>query len=741
MIAKIGKILFARERISKFKKLSNMSFIAGIILLIIYPFLSDNIFIVEKQLKFSEGFNIFQDKEKFFMNSKEFNKKYNDWFKNTIENKKLYYDFNNNQNRKNLFSDYISDFLSRIDTTNTIVYKNQININSDNEKINTIHIRSQRGDFTKSIIVNFIFDSDKNPSYNSFDLVYAFLKNFENKFFFNWMSKDLFINFISKDLFYNNPKNFVEFLKQEPILNEIFPEFYINIDLSRLGYSFLRSDSYNIFLKINGVNSENIDMDYYKLFFDNFVKIINDNYNSRQFSIKTFENNIEFLNSDNFSKKINNVKNLIVKHLSTLFDTNGIKNSIVYKDLHKYYSYLLNNIFENYLNFKRNIDSNDILISEGKLSILLKIESNTKNKFSYDDGFHSIKTFDKNMINFGFNIFCVVERALKNLNKVEIDIFRGDHNYILTNNNKFQGTGLFILIPVLCVIRIFYEILDKVLMIHNYEYELYEDINNEKYNFSNRSKEELKLDLKSLLLKDKLINFASFQFLIILFVASFFNLSEILSFIEKNEHLKKFSILFDLKRDEENFINGLFLILALLFLMNLVRIILKKILNKHHIQSYMIIITEHLSIELKNNFSALRKKVEDEISNVIDLFYLGLNLFLIFFINYGLGLFYIILLMIPEFLKLIIENILQVRNQALNREISILKKSTIITLESFTFVPIGLIIYMDSSNEIVNHFTKILLNKDGYNYTLKFLYMDILIFYCLRLQKIFAKLI
>jgi hypothetical protein len=727
MLAKIGKILFAQERISKFKKLSNISFIAGIILLIIYPFLSDNIFIVEKQLKYSEGFTIFQDKEKFFINSKKFTQKTNEWFTKTTEKKKLYHDFNNKQNRKLLFSETIMNFISSIDNPNTNIFKNEINLNSVNEIINTIQIRSQRGEFTKAIIVNFIYDSDKNPSDNSFNSIYAFLKNFENK------------------NFYNYPKSFNEFLKEEPIMNEIFPEFFINIDLSSLGNTFTRSSFYNILMKINGVNSENIDMDYYKIFFDNFKKIINDNYNSNQFSIKTFENKLDFFSNERFQGYIFNIKNKIMKYLNLIIDTNVIKNSIVYRDSHEFYSYLINNIFENYLNFKRQINANDILISEGKLSILLKIDSNKKNNIYDINDFYTVKSFDNDMINFGFNIFCVMERSLKNLNKVEIDIFRGDHNYILTNNNKFQGTGLFILIPVLCVIIIFYEILHKFYMINDIENEIFESLGNNKNDQQNNWKLELESNLNSIFLRDKLSNFASLQIFIVFLLVSLYNLSEFFNIIGKDNESNSYKIYFisflNINGYNKKFSFIIFFVVIFL-LINVLKIILKKFFSNYPVDSKITEINTPFADEFAKKFSYARKKIDNEITNISNLLYLGLNLFLIFFINYALGLIYVLLLMIPEFLLLILENLVQIflmkkSNTNSNGEASLLSIFLNKLLGFIAFVPITLIMFNDSSNEIIDYLIKIFLNEDGNNNVLRFLYLDILIFYSLKIQKLF----
>jgi hypothetical protein len=56
MLAKLGNVLINENKISKYKKLSLYVFIVGMILFFGMPFLSDKIFITEKQSKNSEIF-------------------------------------------------------------------------------------------------------------------------------------------------------------------------------------------------------------------------------------------------------------------------------------------------------------------------------------------------------------------------------------------------------------------------------------------------------------------------------------------------------------------------------------------------------------------------------------------------------------------------------------------------------------------------------------------------------------
>jgi len=745
MIAKIGTVLFAKERVSKFKKLSNLTFFAGILLLILFPFLSDNIFIVEKQLKFSEGFNIFQNKEKFFENSRKFHEETSDWFKQILENSKLYTDYSKRENRKALYHQLLNKMLSNLNIVNKRVLINPIETNSYKEKINSLTIRSQRGDFSKAIILFFIYDNDKSPLENSFHLVFAFLKNFENKNFYNWMSKDLYINFISKDLFSNFPSNLVNFIKTDEIINESFPEFFINIDISNLGNSINQENSFNILLKINGFNSENIDMDYYKIFYDNFNKIINENNLNSKASIQTFESKFDFLSNQFFKNKINKIKYFIISYMNLLIDTTKIRDSEVFRTLSYHYSYIFHNILENYFNFNREINANDILISEGKFSILIKIEKNSPIIKREIKEFFVISQINNNMINFGFNIFCVFERVIKNLNKVEIDIFRGDNNYILSKNNKFQGTGFFILIPVLCVLRIFFEILDKIHIINDQENEIFDSLKkNEKVLIMNDSIEELEKFIKRNLITGKLLVYLGFQIFFVLFFCISFsfldiiNINLIKNYIQVKNIFKSLSVYIHIHNEEEqNF--KIIALLLLLALCNLTKIILTKILQKKN--NYLEFSDNSLLLEEKDFqdvFSFSIKNIEAEINNIISLLYLGLNLFLIFFINYFVGLIYIVVLMLPEYILINLQNMLGfLFGDAYNKKTNIFYKLFRKALNLIIFCPIFLIIYFDKNNLLKDYLLKVILNESGLYTMLKFIFIDILIYYNLKLQTFF----
>ena len=51
MLTKVGSIFFNEEKLPKYKKLSGILFIVGIIAIIAFPYLSEETYIVEKLLK------------------------------------------------------------------------------------------------------------------------------------------------------------------------------------------------------------------------------------------------------------------------------------------------------------------------------------------------------------------------------------------------------------------------------------------------------------------------------------------------------------------------------------------------------------------------------------------------------------------------------------------------------------------------------------------------------------------
>ncbi len=724
---------------------------------------------MEKQLKHSESFNIYQSKESFIENCKKFIDESSFWLKNYITQNGENIDSKNVIYKKTLYSKHIKNILYSLKIINSKIFskiliknssKNDINdyVNYNNQEINSILIKSQRGDFTKSIIINFIYDLERNILDNSLHLAYAFLKNFENKKFFNWLSKDLLFNFVSRDLFNNNPDIFIyDYINNDENINSIFPEFFINIDLTELDTTESNNSFYDFILKITGVNSENIDMDYYKIFYDNLIKFTKEYLPSNKFSIKNFENEIEIFSNTQFTSTINFLKNKILNFANGVIDIQSFRRTILFKELPEYYSYLLNNILENYLNFQREINSNDILISQGKLSLLIKIIQKEKYVKKSKKDFAQNKNFSTNIINIAFGLSCVLERAIKDLSKVEIDIFRGDHNYILTRNKKFQGTGLFIIIPVLCVLIIFYEILEKIYIINNIENEINQNLDmsidsciaNENHTKNKDHENNLKINLKKeiilkLIYQEKLLNYLFFQFLVTFFFIFFLSVQDLLNIENLMELMKNYKIFEIIKFDciEKYQIKGI-LFLFICFSIYLIAIFLKR-----YIQFFFCLNLNKISLNMKNEEDIKQKlskkisSIKRNISLITYLLYLGLNSFLIFFINYSAGLVYIVLLMIPEFMSLIIQTVISRRNNGNKENNSSPDNKMILIIHLFlqkfsellSLIPLILILYFDYDNYIKNYFFGIFLDSKPSSFYLKFIYIDVLIFYVLKID-------
>lgn len=886
MIARLGNILFAKQRLDKFKKLSNLTFFIGLILLILYPFLSDNIFIVEKQLKYSESFTVFQKKEDFFSNVRKFLKFSEDFFHKKFggaEGSSLKqasalvarYTQLSYTEKKAFFNSYFqSVYLNYFSNKNfnflqsEITLKNNENNIAREDNIFTLKLSSQRGDYSKFIIFNIIYDQDKSLFENQMHFIFAYLKNFDSKVYYNYLAKDILFNFIPKDLFYNNPHELYEKFITDSNFNSMYPEYFINLDLTNLGdfagdslnnsKKHDNRNKYFMVLKINGMHSENLDMDYYKIFFDNFLKVIKENVYNSEFFIKTYENEFAETTKRYITKTVNYLKSQVLGFLNNFFDTVAISRSQIYRQLADYYIYLSQNISENYFFFNKNFDLNDLLISQGRLAILIKpipeansnIYSinipnsgvNNTNENAKRNYFYPSKGLQINFdyLNFGFNLFSAFERGVKVLNKCEIDIFRGDHNYILAYNNKFQGTGLFILIPVLCVLRIFYEILEKIYYIRGEEKNLFEKkLTYENYlnHVGKNDKEILDFEqyygqtslLRKFIFTQKLEIYAFFQAFVMSFIALFFCFDRIINFnfdfysiinnfyafgidngldIIKNSNKSSYNIFnfasqlvakglksqggYNNSNNTDSLgvitINGLFLLLFLIF--NFAYFALYKIYNKNSLnvlrvkintniqmidnkpqktycagtnntiyndkQIYNTNTNSHIETSMlcSNEFLHSTKAINQSFFDIIMLFYIGLNLFLLFFLNYAIGLLYAFFILFPEFLLINLKKIIsplkatisnKTSRNSINSNIGYSKAFLLMKIceIAFTFIFIFAfyMLYFVEDKEtkfsLLKYFNDILLNNRGNYNVIKFIYLDILFFYCLKIQKVF----
>lgn len=422
MLAKLGNLIINENKINSYKKLSHILLILGILIFIVLPLLSNRIFITEKQLKSSDAvYN--QYKFEFF--TKE--------MREILLNKKII---------------------------------NNLDFNNESQILESIHINSPRGERNKFIMINIICDPSWKQSENILNSqiylapLYTFISHLSNLDNITWLTKDIQLNFISKEKFYSTPKNLLKTLiseENQKILEGQFIEGVINLDFTNINFE---PDKYLLF-KITGVNSENIDMDYYKTFLDNLLVS-----NFQEEKIRTvdfyFNSYIKFYLRNIFY----NIGSLIEGLRLIPKDKN---NNIRYE---QDFLYFLENILENYILGNEKINLNHLMISKGINSVLIR-ETMTFEEDQFFENSQKAEIFsiteanvnsyiNNNKMKLAFNFFSAMERVIKNLSKNEIETFRGDYNHIMTSSHSFVGIGFFILIPALCVLRIFYEILEKI---------------------------------------------------------------------------------------------------------------------------------------------------------------------------------------------------------------------------------------------------------------------------------------
>lgn len=763
MIANVGKILFARERVAKFKKLTTITFLIGIIILIIFPFLCNNIFIVEKQMKNSSNYDLFMKQDKFQKNLENFKELFKNFKQENKEN-------NKEDNKENFYSKFLKKLLKEnfknLKNNNIspfIISEENFLINKKNEKIFNLRINSQRGDFSKAIVINFLYNKNKSPEENCFELIFSFAKNFDTKNYYTWLARDLLINFLPSDLFYS--QKFSEIFLQKEFFNSLHSNYFINLDLGDLKFSQKEFSEKNLklILGINGIHSENLDMDYYKNFHDNFIKINSSNY--FDIDLQTFENELikgeMFKNFGYYINKgkkevINLIKNISLINKQSVYN---IINSPIYKNLENFYKFMFNNIAENYLFIndksldndnninnqkEKEIDLNKILITQGRLSILVKFKKfeNLNKENNYKD----LRRYQKIFENYYFNIFGVMERVIKVLSKCELDAMRGEKNYILISPDKFQGSLNILVIPVLCVLIIFFELLDKIYKNN----EMIREIN--ELNFEKNEK-FVKKEINNLLANDKLRIFMLLQgfCLLMIFLSFFFedfliilNLKDSWDkYLEKNLRIFEINVsnLKNFNHQEISFLIKCFILLLLILLYSLAEKILdfkakknlREILNSENTQKNPIAVNIQI-----NKVNELRENANKFYYEMIITFYLGINLFVIFFLNYGISLLFIGFVLIPQFFIIFINNSFLFSSEKINKNLLVKLQKILDLLITFSSFYILLYFLDFEINSLSEYFNKIFESKFGYYDTLKFIYLDIIIFYAMKVHNLLS---
>ena len=403
MLEKITNQIFTEKKMNKMLKLSKISFFLGIILVIVFPLLSQNIKIEEKQLR---NTSLFSRK----INNNEFSSYFKSYF----------YELNN--------EDEIFNFCTKI-------FKNTSNIKYND--IYTKNILSPRGKKLHLIQINLIYDKYKNleNTKNTNFVFYALIKYLSDKKNIHWLAKDIQFNYVTKELFdeksyecyelLTNAK-YNERLEQGKIISAIY-----NFDLSEIDLEKLNS----FLIKIVGINSEHVDIDFYKMVVSNFQT----NFNNVDIKITTHEPVLSQSIKENLLSILNSFNDVI---------NNFMKN----KDYKNKYIYIIQDIINDYFFINNKITTNNLLITNRFNSLLIK----TIGEYNYNSRDRTIKSY--------YNLFGTIILMIKGMNTEEIDIFRGLYFYIFTSPYQCIGYN-YLFILILMTLRGFFHLIE--LIYHN----------------------------------------------------------------------------------------------------------------------------------------------------------------------------------------------------------------------------------------------------------------------------------
>ena len=444
MLIKIGSYLLTLKKIDKLIKISEIFFYIGVFLILAFPLISESTFIEEKQLKNTRIIRREIDKDTFDRNYKDYLSAMNNT--NTTNNKLLSFCFNILMGKENKSYNYVY----------------------------TKEILSPRGEKLKFIQINLIYDinTTKKQSMFSANLIfYNIIKFYSNKSNIHWLSKDIQFNYVTKELFYEHPKECVERLINAKFNKKVLSgqkiSSIVNIDLTEFDIDNFEKFS----LRFHGVNSEQTDMDYYKMISDNFIP--------------NFANEHKFTTYNNIlsEKATNNFKNYL-KLPSILFGK--FLDSELYI---KYILYAINYILNNFFLVNNHINTNHLLVSKNKNSILMKVISNNNSRsyMNYLIEHNATNIFNistKNVNRTEFSIYHgilikyryiigVFELIIKGISRTEIDIFRGQYFYILVDTKNFVGY-YYLFILMFLMMRIFY---DFIFYINTYQTTNYKNKN------------------------------------------------------------------------------------------------------------------------------------------------------------------------------------------------------------------------------------------------------------------------
>ena len=450
MFIKIVSSLLTSKKIEKFHKISEFLFYFGILLIFAFPLLSEHTFIEEKQLKNTPILSRDIDKDSFLQSYREYLSVLNGTYNITNTNKILEFCLNVLMGKEKKPYNYIY----------------------------TKEILSPRGDKLKFIQINLIYDpnlENKESMLRANIVFYSILKFYSDQNNIPWLSKDIQFNYIIKELFYEHPFECYELLTNGKYNKRVsFGQRIsgiVNIDLTEFDIDNFQKFS----LRFHGINSEEIDMDYYKMIYDNFIS--------------TFANADKFVTHENIlSKRAEKNIELFLKIPSFCFK------KILQPSLYtNYILYAINNILSNFFMINNNFNTNHLLVTQSKNSILMKIisknvtenNSNTSNITNLDNKNTLNQTnIDKKVkksidhtILFRYRyIIGVFELIIKGISRDEIDLFRGQYFYILLDPKIFVGY-YYLFILIFLAIRIFFELIFYINTHQNYTFIFFQELN------------------------------------------------------------------------------------------------------------------------------------------------------------------------------------------------------------------------------------------------------------------------
>ena len=416
MLERAFSVIFDQSKLDKYKNYTKIIFFIGILSIIAIPLLGEDNYIIEKQLKDAQVNSSIQ-KNQF------------------IQLLKKYFGMTSDES----LNDPIYKFTDEI-----FVQPSSIPYN----KIHSKYFHSPRGEKIKFMMINLIYDqklSNKGIIKRANSLIYVLIKYLSEYENIQWLAKDIQINYITSELFYDHPKEAYELLangKYNKLISKgMVIESILNIDLNEFDVENIEQ----FLIKVNGVNSEYVDMDYFKMYTDTLRIYFRKN--------KQFTTNTPLL-----SEEIKGSFKLFFNQFGNFFSVLLKK-----KSYSKNMVYLIENILDNFFMIDNKINANHIFITKNLNSILVKIISN-------DDGIENEKAIslkyptNQNLEESYFAIEKSLITYLKSVNTLEIDLFRGQYHFLYLYSNRFIGYN-FLIVLILLTLRIFYELIDNIYII------------------------------------------------------------------------------------------------------------------------------------------------------------------------------------------------------------------------------------------------------------------------------------